>query len=164
MDSSRMNVVGLFKSRNDAYVTVQDLTERGIDRNDISIVTQEDDHHEGSGNAKGAAAGAGTGAAAGGILGLLAGLGAMLMPGIGLVAGPIVGLLTSAAAGAAGGGLLGALVGLGISDAQAETYERGIREGGTLLVVHTPEHLRHDAALSLRKHGAENVHLEGAEA
>ena len=81
------------------------------------------------------------GAAVGGILGgsitVLAALTALAIPGV----GPVVaaGSVAAALGGAAVGGLAGALIGAGLSADDAEAYAEGIRRGGTLVVVRTPE-------------------------
>jgi hypothetical protein len=77
------------------------------------------------------------GAVVGGAAALLAGIGAIAIPGIGplVAAGWLVTTLTGAGAGAATGSLIGALTGAGVSHDEAETYNEGVRRGGTLVVA-----------------------------
>jgi hypothetical protein len=49
--------------------------------------------------------------------------------------GPAAG---GAGSGAATGGILGALIGMGIPHEDARFFERGVREGGTLVTVYAP--------------------------
>lgn len=85
----------------------------------------------------GAKRGAVAGTVVGGAAALLAGIGAIAIPGIGplVAAGWLVATLTGAGVGAAGGSLLGALTGAGVSHEEAETYNEGVRRGGTVVAV-----------------------------
>ena len=85
----------------------------------------------------GAKRGAVAGTVVGGAAALLAGIGALAIPGIGplVAAGWLVTTLTGAGVGAAGGGLLGGLTGAGVSHEEAETYNEGVRRGGTVVAV-----------------------------
>jgi hypothetical protein len=73
----------------------------------------------------------------GAIIGGIAAIGTnVLIPGLGLVVwGPIAAALAGAGAGGLTGGLVGALIGWGIPEEHAAEYEKGIREGGTVLGV-----------------------------
>lgn len=82
--------------------------------------------------------GATVGAVAGGTLGGL--LGAVLalttpLTGPLLAAGVLAGLLSGATIGITGGGLLGALLGLGFSQEEADTLQREVQAGRTLVTV-----------------------------
>jgi len=76
----------------------------------------------------------------GAIIGGIAAVGSnLVIPGVGLViAGPIAAALAGAGAGSLAGGLTGALIGWGIPEERVVHYEKGIREGGTVLGV-TPK-------------------------
>jgi hypothetical protein len=156
-------VTRLFDSHTEALSAIDDLERTGIDRDKISIVSNNSDNwhadHKHSDDAPGrgplgdanrdgeneVAEGAGKGAATGGLLGggagLLAGLGMLAIPGLGPVvaAGWLVstaaGAVIGAAAGGATGGLLGALKEAGHSDEEANVYSEGVRRGGTLVSV-----------------------------
>jgi hypothetical protein len=91
---------------------------------------------------EGAAAGAGLGAGVGAIAGALTVAGSLLIPGIGWIAGPLVGALVGAGAGTVTGGLVGALVGSGLPEHEARVVEDSLRQGGVVIAVHaTSRHL-----------------------
>lgn len=138
-------IVGLFDNWSDAQQVVQDLTNSGIDRDQISMVAGDregkyasnlertDTDDDGDATVGGAA----TGAAVGGIGGVLLGLGALAIPGIGpvIAAGPLVAGLVGAGVGAAVGGLVGALVDAGVPEEEAGYYAEGVRRGSTMVTV-----------------------------
>ena len=150
-------ITRLFDSHTQALEAVSDLEARGVDRDKISLVSNNTDNwhdghkHDGAlGDRNGdgdndVADGAGKGAATGGLIGggagLLAGLGMLAIPGLGPVvaagwlAATAVGAVVGAAAGGATGGLLGALKEAGHSDEEANVYSEGVRRGGTLVSV-----------------------------
>lgn len=168
-------VVGLFYDTEHARMAVQDLVDMGIPRSDISLMSRTEGEAKGivtdTGRAattrettetaagEGAAAGAGVGAALGGVGGLLVGLGALAIPGVGpiLAAGPLVAALTGAAVGAGVGAVVGALVGMGIPQEEAEYYAEGVRRGGTLVAVNTPENMVNDVTAVLRRHNPVDI-------
>ena len=168
--AGRTAVVGLFASRDQAERAIRDLHEAGFPPEAIGAVLRERDDEgrlldaTASGAAEGAATGAATGGVLGGLLGLLVGVGALALPGIGpVVAGGVLASVLGTAAGtalagagigAATGGLLGALAGMGIPNEDAERFERGVREGGVLLVVH-PEARGDDARDLLERNGGD---------
>lgn len=172
-------VVGLFDRVDQAQAAVQDLTQREVAREDISVVTSDarGEATQAVGDTSSAGAGAATGAVGGGILGgalgVLVGLGALAIPGIGpvLAAGPLVaalgsagaGALVGAGAGAVGGGLLGALVGAGVPEQQAHYYAEGVRRGGTLVTVQTDDGLEPTVRDILHTHAAVDIDARGAE-
>jgi hypothetical protein len=133
----------------------QELIEAGFARENISIMANDASGEYGNligtdveareANVSGTAAGAGIGAALGGGVGLLVGLGALAIPGIGpvIAAGPVLSALATAGVGAGvgavAGGLVGALVDMGVPEEEAEYYAEGVRRGGALLTVHTPD-------------------------
>lgn len=154
----------LFDSHTQALAAVGELERAGIDRDKISIVSNNADNwhagHKHPDDAPGAggllgdrngdgendvAEGAGKGATTGGVLGggagLLAGLGMLAIPGLGPVvaagwlASAAVGAVVGAAAGGTAGGLLGALKESGHTDDEANVYSEGVRRGGTLISV-----------------------------
>ncbi|MCB0195330.1 MAG: hypothetical protein KDJ65_25505 [Anaerolineae bacterium] len=149
-------VTGLFDDIGQAQRAVEDLVESGFSREDISLVAADPNEEYGRHfgpygettyeQASEAGSGAATGAVAGGILGglggILLGLGALAIPGVGpvIAAGPIAAGLVGAGVGAAAGGLVGALIGWGIPEEEAHYYTEGVRRGGTLVAVRTPDH------------------------
>jgi uncharacterized protein (TIGR02271 family) len=145
-------VVGLYNRFEDARQAVQALRDANINKDDINLIAQDpngeykrymDLNKEGQTQdvSDGATAGAGIGAVLGGLGGLLVGLGALAIPGVGpiIAAGPIVSALAGAGAGAVAGGIVGALVDLGVPEEHAKAYAEGIRRGGTLVTVRTPD-------------------------
>jgi uncharacterized protein (TIGR02271 family) len=160
-------VVGLFDDLNDAQKVVNDLTQLGIARSDISIARQQSDKTSAttttpdrSGDiGSGVATGATTGAVVGGAAGLIASLSALAIPGFGpiLAAGPIIATLTGAGIGAAAGGLIGALVNAGVPEEEAEYYSEGVRRGGTLVSVRVEDNLAQRAADIMNRHHAIDI-------
>jgi len=151
-------ITRLFDNHTEALAALEELESEGVDRDRISLVSNNSDNwHEnyrGGGKALGdrnrdgendVAEGAGKGAATGGLLGggagLLAGLGMLAIPGLGPVvaagwlASTAVGAIVGAAAGGAAGGILGALKEAGHTDEEANVYAEGVRRGGTLVSV-----------------------------
>lgn len=168
-------VVGLFDDLTEARDAVDELVDAGFDRNDISLIASDQDQTYSTylnrdvdtidnelaaeQGAEGAVAGALTGGAIGGLAGVLLGLGAFAIPGIGpiVAAGPIVAGLTGAGIGAVVGGLTGALVSWGIPEEEAGYYAEGIRRGGTLVGVKTPEERVDEAVRIMNDHGPIDV-------
>ena len=167
-------ITRLFDSHTEALAAITDLEAAGIDRDRISLVSNNADNWHAAHMHRGAkiddgenetAEGAGKGAAAGSVLGgaggLMAGLGMLAIPGL----GPVVaaGWLVSTAAGAAIGaiaggatvGLLGALKDAGHSDEEANVYAEGVRRGGTLVSVRVDDGDEADAQRILDGRGAD---------
>lgn len=162
-------IVGLYDHLNDAHRVIDALVNAGIDRADVSLVAsdpkreyssmfEDDDDMMGDATVTAdgtlaapmdtaaddaAVEGAVAGGVIGGLAGLLLGLGAFAIPGVGPIigAGPLVAALVGAGIGAASGGLLGALVGWGVPETEAGYYAEGVRRGGTLVAVRTPENM-----------------------
>jgi hypothetical protein len=161
-------VVGLFDTAAEAQSVVQELTNSGFQREEISLVANDArgeyaNYRSVGGTESSAAEGAGAGAVGGGVLGgvlgLLVGIGALAIPGIGPVvaAGPLVAALTGAGIGAAAGGLIGALVGAGIPEEDAGFYAEGVRRGGTLVMVKTSDDMAQRAYDVMQRYGAVDV-------
>ena len=168
-------VVGLFDTFSEAQSVVQQLTDSGFDRKEISLLANDARGEyantravgETSSTAEGAGAGAVGGGVLGGVLGLLVGVGALAIPGIGpvLAAGPLAAALGTAGAstlvgagiGAAAGGVIGALVGAGIPEEDASFYAEGVRRGGTLVMVKTSDDMAQRAYDTMRNSGAVDI-------
>lgn len=121
---------------------VQALVDAGIDRDRISILSNErrgDGQTDDSGSS--AADGAGVGGLLGGTAGLLAGLGLIAIPGLGPVvaagwlAATAAGAVAGAAVGGAAGGIVGALTDHGVDPREAHVHAEAVRRGGSLVSV-----------------------------
>jgi hypothetical protein len=168
-------IVGLFGSLNAAEGAVKDLTNAGLPRGSIGLISaaaksgRQDDAETTRPAIAGAGIGAAGGALVGGAAGLLAGIGVLAVPGVGpiLAAGPLLATLTGAGAGAAvgavAGGLVGVLMDLGISEAEARRYAEGVRAGGTLVTVTADEARLTRAAETMRRCGAQEIDKEPRE-
>lgn len=144
-------VTGLFKDRESADRAYQGLLDRGINKDDISVLMSEETHTrylrlDRPADAKsddktleGAGVSAAIGGATGAVLAAIAAIGtSVVFPGVGLiVAGPIAAALVGAGAGGLTGGLVGALIGSGSPEEQAQVFEQGIKEGGIVLIAKT---------------------------
>ena len=143
------NVVGIYKTENEAVSAINRLFELGYEDSDISVLAKDPERYHKMESltdvnaetpkavARAAGAGAATGGVLGGIGGLLLGLGALAIPGVGpfLAAGPIAAALGGMAAGGAVGGVVGALAGLGFDKEEARSYEEAINRGDLLVLV-----------------------------
>jgi hypothetical protein len=169
-------IVALYDDTQHAQQTVKDLVDKGISRDQISIMASNSrgdiTEMPATGAAEGAGVGAGIGAAMGGIGGLLVGLGALVIPGIGpvLAAGPLAAALggvagagAGAVAGGAAGGILGALTDIGVNDEQAGYYAEGIRRGGTLVTVQTEDNRASQAVDVMNRHDPVDVRTRASE-
>ena len=160
-------VVGLFDTFGQANMALREIENLGISHNDVSIVannaddeyTNWRDNYGEDYKLSAAGTGANTGAVLGGIGGVLLGLGLLVIPGLGplAAAGPLVAGLTGAGVGAVTGGLIGALVELGIPEEQAGYYAEGVRRGGTLVTVNSPDHLISSVVDTLNRNGAIDI-------
>lgn len=136
-------VSGLFNTYEEGKAAVRALENAHIDRDNISLLSrqEEGDYLEDSKTVEGAEAGAGLGALARGAGGLLAGLGMLTIPGIGPVvaagwlATTVTGIAAGAVAGGAAGGIIGALTEGGVSREEADVYAESLRRGGTLVTA-----------------------------
>ncbi len=178
-------VVGLFNDLPTARLAVEDLVSNGFLRDNISLVASD-----ASGNyarflrapdAPVSAAdsetvttgeGAGFGAVVGAIIGALATVGALTIPGIGpvIAAGPLAatlgalgGAAVGAGAGAVTGGVTAALVNSGIPPEAADFYAEGIRQGHTLVTLHTDDVRYLDAENVLNRHMPIDVNQKATE-
>lgn len=159
-------VVGLFDTMPHAEKAMRDLEAIGIARNDISVAannsggqyavdnsaatTSTSAPNTASETTKGAIEGAG--------VGLALGLAALFVPGLGALA--VAGWLTTTLAGAAVGaavGMTGALMGVGVPHADAELYNEGVRRGGALLAVKSPDEKAQQVAEILGDDGAVDI-------
>jgi len=168
-DDDRGVVAGLFSDRERAARAIHDLREQGFAPEEIGAAMR-DRSEQGEliadsavRTAGAAASGAAGGGVLGGVIGMLVGAGVLAIPGVGpVVAGGVLastlGVIGGTAAagagiGAATGGILGALIGMGVPHEDARFFERGVREGGTLVTVHAARR-EAEARETLKSHGA----------
>jgi hypothetical protein len=135
-------ISGLFEDQYTVELLLDDLRNRGLANEDISVLMSESTGNryftmkEENKMPEGAAVGGLSGGLIGAAIGSLTLVGTVLLPGSGfLVAGPLVGALAGGTLGTAAGGLLGALVGMGVPEHEAKFYENALKEDGNILVV-----------------------------
>ena len=142
-------LTGVFYDRETTEKAYRDLIGRGYTEQEINVMMSEEtrdkyykdgDSEVGTKALEGTGVGAMVGGTLGAIIGGIAAVGSnLVIPGVGLViAGPIAAALAGAGAGSLAGGLTGALIGWGIPEERVVHYEKGIRQGGTVLGV-TPK-------------------------
>ncbi|MBD2001237.1 hypothetical protein H6G00_32370 [Leptolyngbya sp. FACHB-541] len=140
--------IGVFSSRQDAEMALQELRDAGFNMDRVSIIARnakgKDQISDADMNPKeeqvkgGAGAGAVAGSATGGLLGLIGGLGVLAIPGVGPAAEVgivLANTLLGSGIGAAGGGLAGALIGWGVPEERAQYYGDRLEQGDYVLVL-----------------------------
>jgi len=172
MSEKHTAVFGIYATASGAENAVEYLLNNGFRNSEISVLLPDKEstrafaHEKNTKAPEGTATGATAGGVVGGTLGLLAGIGALAIPGVGplIAAGPIVAALAGLGAGAAAGGIVGALIGMGIPEYEAKRYEGAVKDGGTLLSVHTGTSERVSAAKdALKATGAKDIAATGEE-
>jgi hypothetical protein len=135
-------VIGLFDDISQARDVVQELVNRGIERNNISLIANNVENVPVTYDESDAVPNVGIGAVLGGIGGLLVGLSAFAIPGIGPVigAGWLASTVGGGLIGGTAGGLIGALIDESVPDYRAGYYVEGVRRGGTLVAVKAADH------------------------
>jgi len=171
-------VIGLFDNRAEAQNVVQELTNEGFRRDDISVMSKKIEgqdnrqgetvayvEEDGEEQIKDMAMGAGTGAAIGGLAGLLLSLTSLAIPGIGpvLAAGPLAAIIAGAGIGATAGGLISGLTRLGVPEEDANYYAEGVRRGGTLISVDAADDRAERAVAIMKQHGAVEIDKRAAQ-
>jgi len=144
-DTDQPLVIGMFGAVADAQRAIDGLQAAGFDREQISVLAQEESVKETLG---------------GGLIGLAAGLTIPIVFPV-LAAGTIAAALGTAAAGAgigaSYGGIFGALVGWDVTEEETHRYVEGVRQGEILIAVHTEPGRREAAADALRQAGGKSV-------
>lgn len=171
-------ITGLFDSMDDAQSAAKELMDRGISRDNISLVSRDSRSESVHEQEVGAAPVAGTGAVVGGAVGLLIGAGLLTIPIIGpvLAIGPLAAAIGSTAAalgatalgagiGASIGGLAGGLMNAGVPEEDAHAYVEGVRRGGTLLTVNLDSAMaeRVDVDSVLHHYGVTDINQRSAD-
>jgi hypothetical protein len=162
-------IVGLFEHTHEVDQAIDELVKAGFDRNQIGVVARHETMNKmGLTTTSGAEVGAITGATTGGIAGLLVGLGALLIPGLQIVAAgsflvAVGATVLGLAGGALTGGLVGALTGFGLEETRAQRYAAGVNEGHILVTVQAEPGRGELAAETLRRCNALEVDVTGSE-
>jgi outer membrane lipoprotein SlyB len=165
-------VVGIFKSRFDAFRAVDSVRALGVSAERINILTPgstdrqvaavavSDTEQPGMGAAIGTLVGGSVGAAGG--FGAGAALASLLVPGVGpILAGGLLGMsllgLSGAATGAAAGGAIEDTIS-GIPRDELYVYEDALRQGRTIVIVEADDELHFDAVRqAMVETGAETI-------
>lgn len=133
--------VGVYDSHKKAVEAVKTLQENGFDVTKLSIIGKvefvENQLKIETGEPT-AEAGAAVGSILGTILGVLSGMSLITVPGLGVLyaAGALVGAVGGFSLGTAGGGLVGALLSIGIHKDGILKYQKHLKAGKYLVVVH----------------------------
>jgi hypothetical protein len=158
------NLSRLYNSKSEAEQIVAELKNAGIPSSDISIIANNGDEDDMTGDETGkVTTGATVGAAVGGGAGLLTGLGVMAIPGVGPIvaagwmAATLTGLIAGAVTGAAAGGIVNALTDNGIDEKDAHVYAESVRRGGSIVLVKTEDEHRMLAENVLNRHSSVSV-------
>lgn len=171
-----------FDDYKNAERAVGALLDHGVDKDDVSLLTnqvdKDGDNTKHEGHAKNgittttgadAASGAAKGAGVGLVVGALGALASLTIPGFGLVTGGAA-LATAlgaaagtTAAGAVSGGVAGFLQDQGVAADAAAGYEEAVKNGGALVSVSVPSKkvTRLDAEQILAKYGVNSVNAGG---
>ncbi|MEQ8199920.1 MAG: hypothetical protein ABRQ24_00700 [Syntrophomonadaceae bacterium] len=150
-------VIGYFADNNQAHWALRELKSKGF--REISILGNERGEDPGSRDISQSTSSWPSldmsGETLGGLAGLALGAGAMVIPGI----GPILALgpLAMTVGGAVSGGITDALVDYGIPEETSRFFEAKVREGNTVMVLKTDDHLTDEAARVMRNFGAQDV-------
>jgi uncharacterized membrane protein len=154
----------LYDTKAEAEQVLIELKNAGIPDSDISLIANNGDEDDMTGNETGnVTTGASLGAAVGGGAGLLTGLGVMAIPGVGpivaagWVATTLTGLVAGALTGAAAGGIVSALTDTGIDEHDAHVYAESVRRGGSIILVKTEDEHRMLAENVLNRHSSVSV-------
>lgn len=170
--AAERTVSAIFKEREQIDGVIRRLLDRGISRDDISVVGKNF-HSEtkiaGFITKKdvifgGLKQGAIFGSLFGSALALLTGVGVLFVPFIGtlVAAGPLgaalLGAASGAIAGSAGAGLVSALVTLGMPEDKATVYQTRIEAGDFMVAVEVPADKSGEIQLLLESAGGEEIH------
>jgi uncharacterized protein (TIGR02271 family) len=161
-------VVGFFDDMSSANRAIDRLHDIGYDDDNISVEASKESGVDAarSGPSRVRTSdddiGPGKGAAVGGVTGLLAGVGAMMIPGIGpvLAAGPLAAALgagVGVASGAVAGPMISAFMDKGVPETDANSYVEGIKRGGAVVMVETPDADAHEVQETLDACGAVDI-------
>ncbi len=172
VSNAERSVSAIFKNREQVDSVIRRLLDRGISRDDISVIGKNF-HSEtkiaGFITKKdvilgGLRQGAIFGSLFGSALALLSGVGVLFVPFIGtlVAAGPLgaalLGAASGALAGSAGAGLVSAFVALGMPEEKATVYQTRIEAGDFMVAVEVPANKSGEIQLLLESAGGEEIH------
>ena len=166
------SISAIFKDREQIDDVIRRLLDRGISRDDISVIGknfQSETKIAGFITKKdvilgGLRQGAIFGSLFGSALALLSGVGVLFVPFIGTVvaAGPLgaalLGAASGALAGSAGAGLVSGLVALGLPEEKAAVYQTRVEAGEFLVAVEVSADKSGEFQLLLESAGGEEIH------
>ncbi len=162
----RKSVFGILSTHTELEHAISELKARGFNRDDISVVMPKGDYAQDmtvkneTKAPEGASIGATSGLVLGGTFGWLVGAGLLAISGLGplVAAGPLLAALAGASVVGTLGGIGGALVGMGIPEYEAQRYESALKNGGTLISIHTDGEIQEEKAKSiLKSFGAKDI-------
>lgn len=171
-DSAERTVSAIFKEQEDIDGAVRQLLDRGISRDDISVMGRNfksETRIAGFISKRdvvigGLRQGALFGSLFGSLLGLLSGVGVLFIPFVGSIvaAGPIgaalLGAASGALAGSAGAGLASALATLGMPEDKAAVYATRLEAGEFVVMAEVPADKAGEIQLLLESAGGQEVH------
>lgn len=133
--------VGVYNTHEKAVEAVKTLKDSEFDVSKVSIIGHVEfveDHLRVLSGEHTAETGAAVGSVVGTVLGALSGLSLITIPGLGILyaAGALVGAVGGFSLGTAGGGLVGALLSIGIHKDGIIRYQKHLKDGKFLVVVH----------------------------
>jgi uncharacterized membrane protein len=135
-------ITGLFDSQTAAENAVTQLKQIGYESSEINILMKDRStaevvaHETGSRTMSDVGTGGVVGGIVGGVLGLILAAGTIGIPGVGLIAaGPLAAMWAGAGIGGLAGSVIGWLASLGVPENVVTYYERGLNEGGIVVVV-----------------------------
>jgi hypothetical protein len=172
----RTTVVGVFDTRAQAHLAVDNLRREGFPESHIAMVMHRDVGPEAtdldaakaaqvSGESK-AGEGAVIGAATGGAVGGALAFATALIPGVGpvLSLGMLAATIFGVVAGATGGGIVGTLIGLDFPEEHAKFYERELKAGRVLVGIQADDRDGEAAAIIYRTGGYDATSVRPAAA
>lgn len=137
-------VLGMLNTPREASTALEKLTDGGFKKTDVSMLAPNQrgehdftyEHHTKA--PEGAVTGFLVGGLVGGLVGIMAGVGAISVPGLAILtaAGPLLAMLSGAAALGAVLGLFGACVGVAMPKIEAKAYDGKVHGSKVLIAVH----------------------------
>jgi len=163
------STIGVYDTHDKAIEAVQELQKAGYSTKHVTLLGQaeiKDEHMQIKtvNPGKVAVTEVGIGAVVGPVIGALAGAGIFAIPGLGFLfgAGALVGAIAGFDFGLIGGGIVSALTMLGLKSDRASLYDKHLKEGKFLVIVHGTDQEITKAKDILEAHGGHielDIHL-----